>query len=546
MKRALPLLCALSACSLRAPRVETTPCSSTAQCDRPAVCFLGECRGHSSALTLVAAEVRPANNSALGIVQVSGIDLHQSVVRDFVLVPTVVVSGSVTQAQDAAIAPSVVPNALVTFTDHAPSIPDRVQEVLARSDPGGAFPTNTQLPQGAWNVLVNPPAQSQLPPYRPATPLLTSTPALDLVLPRVGSLVLFRAALTADGGVLSGADVTAVDATGNALSAPAAVQADGGFSLYLPPNTPLPPNATNYYLQIGPPPPDLDGGLSMTTLAPLPNYDQLPPTTPAVDVTLTAVATLQGKVTDGSGASISGARVYARSDGMPWSLSRSTSTLADGSYSLSLRAGDYLVEAAPAASPDGPAVSGEQMANLPPAGAVLNLTCPAKVHGYGLIVRPDGSAVGANFQITATRLADRLLTARIAYSTPTDSAGIWRITADPGRYRVEVVPAADTGRPRQVVQIELAASSLEVQLPQIAISPALLVGGTVCGPSSPPVASATACGLKNPPVANATVSFYGLDANHHSVLLGSAPTDAKGIYQAVLPDVAQPGAAADR
>jgi len=536
VKRALPLLVALSACSLRAPRVETTPCSSTAQCDRPAVCFLGECRGHSSALTLVAAEVRPANDSTLGVVQVSGIDLRQSVVHDFVLVPAVVVSGSVTQAQDAAAAPSVVPNALVTFSDQTPAIPDRVQEVVAITDASGAF-NNTRLPQGSWNVLVNPPAP--LPPYRSALPLQTSPLSLGLVLPQVTSLVQYRAALTADGGVLAGADVTAVDAAGNALSASAAVQSDGGFLLYLPPNT------TNYYLQVGPPPTDVDGGVAAPTLAPLPNYDHLPPTTPAVDVVLTAVATLQGKVTDGSGTPISGARVYARSDQMPWSLSRSTNTLADGSYSLSLRAGDYLVEAAPLASPDGPAVSGEQMTSLLPGGGTLNLTCPAKIQGYGLIVRSsDNSAVGANFQITATRVADHLLTARIAYSKATNTAGIWYITADPGRYRVEVVPAADTALPRKVVQIEIPplANTL-VQLPPITISPPLLVGGTVCGPSSPPVANATGCGTRNPPVANATVSFYALDANGHSVLLGSAPTDLKGRYQAILPDVAQPGAA---
>ena len=523
MKRALPLLCALSACSLRAPRVESLPCSSTTQCDRPAVCFLGECRGHSAALTLVAAEIRPANDSPLGVAQIPGIDLHQSVVHDFALVPPFLASGSVTQAQDAAAAPSVVPDALITFTDHAPAIADRVQEVLVRTDSGGAY--NTRLPQGAWDVRVDPPAP--LPPYRPALPLQTAMPVLGLVLPRVGSLVQFQAALTADGGVLAGADVTAVDATGNALSSPAAVQLDGGFSLYLPPNT------TSYYLQVGPPPSDVDGGLAALALAPLPDYDHLTPTA-TVDVALTAVATLQGKVLDGSGAPISGARVYARSEGMPWSLSRSTTTLTDGSYALALRAGDYLVEAAPAAAADGPAVSGEQMASLPPGGGTLDLTCPAKVHGYGLIVRADGSAVSANFQITATRAADHLLTARIAYSTPTDSAGIWHITADPGRYHLEVVPAADTGLPRKVVQIELAASNVEVQLPEIAISPPLVVGGTVHG--APP-------GGTDQPVANATVSFYALDATGHSVLLGSAPTDALGHYKAILPDVAQPGAA---
>lgn len=533
MKRALPLFLALCACSLRAPRVESLPCSSTAQCDRPAVCFLGECRGHSSALTLVTAEIRPSNDSPLGVAQVAGLDLHQSLVHDFPLTQAFLASGTVTQAQDAAAAPAVVPNALVTFTDHAPVIADRTGQILVQTNASGAF--NTRLPQGTWDVLVNPPAP--LPPYR-AAPLQTSAPALYLVLPRVGSLVQFQAALTADGGVVAGADVTAVDATGNALSAPAAVQADGGFSLYLPPDT------TAYFLQVGPAPADLDGGTA--PLAPLPNYDHLQPTTPNVEVALSAVATLRGKVLDGSGAPVAGARVYARSDGTPWTLSRSTVSGADGSYSLALRAGDYLVEAAPISSPDGPAVSGEQPASLPPAGATVDLTCPAKVRGYGRIARPDGSAVSANYQITATRLADHLLTARLADTIATNAAGIWYLTADPGRYRLEVVPPADTGLPRKVVQFELGKASGNdlVQLPEIALSPPLTAGGTVCGPSNPPVANATVCGSQNPPVANATVSFYALDANGHSVLLGSAPTDAQGRYKAVLPDVAQPGVAA--
>ena len=536
MKRALPLFLALCACSLRAPRVESTPCSNTAQCDRPAVCFLGECRGHSALLTLVAAEVQPPTNSPLAVLQVTSLDLHQSLVHDFLLAPPFSASGTVTQAQDAAAAPSLVPNALITFTDHAPVIADRVQQILAQTDSSGAY--NARLPQGEWDVLVSPSAP--LPPYRPATPLQTSAPALALVLPRVGSLVQFQAALTADGGILAGADVTAIDSSGNVLSAPAAVQLDGGFSLYLPPNT------TAYDLQVGPPPSDLDGGSAAEALSPLPSYHLPQPTTHTIDVVLTAVATLQGQVLDASGAPLPGARVYARSEGMPWSLSRSTATLADGSYSLPLRAGDYLVEAAPVPSLDGPAVSGEQPLSLAPAGAALNLTCPVKVHGFGRVVRAVGSAVGANYQITATRLADHLLTARIADTRITATDGTWRLAADPGRYRVEVIPPSDTGLPRKVVQIELAAPANNevVLLPEISISPPLTAGGTVCAPSSPPVAGATGCGSKNPPIANATVSFYALDANGHSVLLGSAPTDAQGRYKAVLPDVAQPGAAA--
>jgi hypothetical protein len=109
------------------------------------------------------------------------------------------------------------------------------------------------------------------------------------------------------------------------------------------------------------------------------------------------------------------------------------------------------------------------------------------------------------------------------------------VVADPGRYRVEVVPTADSGYPRKVVQLDLptATSSVELTLPQITLSPPLVVGGVV---GAAPDASKA-------PATNATVTFYALDANGHGVLLGSASTDDKGQYKAVLPDVAQPGAA---
>jgi hypothetical protein len=224
---------------------------------------------------------------------------------------------------------------------------------------------------------------------------------------------------------------------------------------------------------------------------------------------------------------------------MPWSLSRSTTTAADGTYALLLRAGNYVVEAAPAATADGsgPAVSGEQLVSVVAATSLL-LTCPNKVFGFGVIVRPGSvNAVSANYQITATRLPDRLLTARTAHSTPTDSQGIWHIIADPGRYRLEVVPTADSGLPRKVVQIELLPSTgpAEILLPQIMLSPPLTAFGRVHG--APP-------GGSDAPVANATVSFYALDANGHGILLGSSATDSMGQYKAILPDVAQPGAVA--
>jgi carboxypeptidase family protein len=337
-----------------------------------------------------------------------------------------------------------------------------------------------------------------------------------------------QSGLTADGGPLAGADVTAVDSSGNALSAPASVQTDGGFSLYLPPGT-----TGGYFLQVSPafaP----DGGLAAAALDPLPNYDGLTPAS-ALDLPLPPVAVLQGTVKDTAAAPIAGARVYARSDGMPWSLSRSTVTAADGTWSMPLRAGNYVVEAAPSAAPDAPGVSGEILASLPVAGASLDIVCPGKVHGFGLVIRPEGGAVSANFQITATRIADRLITARSATTTTTDSGGLWHIIADPGRYRVEVVPTADSGYPRKLVQIQLdpPTSSVEVTLPQIPLSPPLVVGGVVGAAPDPTKAGAAA--------ANATVTFYGLDATGHGVLLGAASTDDKGQYKAVLPDVAQPG-----
>ena len=524
MKPALALLLMTSACLLRTPRVETTPCSNSLQCDHDAVCFLGECRPHSKALTVVTAEIQPVNDSSLGVLQVGGIDLSQSVVHDFQLVPPLSQAGSVTQAQNGGAAPVPVPGAIVSFTDRQPVISDRVEQVVVQTDNGGGF--SARLPQGVWDVLVQPPAP--LPPYRPSLPLSTTAPALTFVLPAVGTLTPFQAALTGSGTPLAGADVSAVDASGNPLSAPATVQADGGYSLYLPPATPA------KYLQVGPPT-ESNGGALAPSLNPLPNYDRWPAAS-VVDVPLPPLATLSGVVTDSAGAPVAGARVYARSDGMAWSLARSTSTASDGSYALILRAGDYVVEAAPIPGQNAPGVSGEKTISVAASGATLPLVCPPRLHGYGLIVRPDGSAVGGNFQVTATRLADRLITTRTAYTTPTDSGGIWHISADPGRYRVEVVPPADTGLPRKIIQMELPAPSnaFEVPLQQIVLSPPLLVGGKVHG--APP-------GGIDQPVPNATVSFYALDADGHGILLGSAATDSKGLYKAILPDVATPGAA---
>ena len=514
MKRALLLL--LTACSLRAPRVDVQACSTTAQCDQGSVCFLGECRHHSQALALVVAEVRPPNDSSVGVLQVKGLDLTVAAVQNFTLVAPLQANGAVVQQQDATAATAPVTGAAVTFTQHDPPIPDRVEQVTAQTDPSGQYAAI--LPQGLWDVLVVPP--SPLPPYRPAQPLDTGAPQLQQTLPSANSLVRFNGlAQTPDGGPIEGANLTAVDVSDNALSAPAASQADGGFTLFLP------PGASGYFLQFGPPA-DADAG------TPLPSYDRLTAATP-LNIDLPPPATLSGTVTDSTGAPVPAARVYARAENMPWTLARSTTAASDGKYTLPLRAGSYVVEAAPSAAVDAPGVSDPADVTLA-AASTADFTCPAKVRGFGLITRADGSPVGANYQITATRLADKLVTTRTAFTTATDSAGIWHVVADPGRYRVEIVPTVDSGLPRKIVQIDILTpatpTTAETQLPNIAISPPLLVGGTVQNAAGQPVA-------------NATVSFFALDTFSHGVLLGSAPTDVKGHYNVVLPDVAQPGAA---
>lgn len=522
MKRALCLL--LCGCSLRAPRVsESLPCSVTPQCQHANVCFLGECRPPAANLSVVAVEVRPADNSPYGAMQQGNIDLRASAVNDFALQAPLSASGSV--AQDQAAGPVVVPGAAVTFTGHAPAIPDRVEQITAQTDPSGTF--TARLPQGVWDVLITPP--SQLPPFRPPA-LVTSAPALTYLLPNVTALVKVAGALTSqDGGPLPGASVTAVDATGAPLSAPDISEADGGYSLLLPPGT------STYLVQVGPPA-QSDGGQAALSVDPLPVFDELTPGAQGlVAVTLTPEVTLTGHVT-AAGAPVGAARVYARSHGEPWSLSRSAISADDGSYSMSLRAGIYVLEAAPSTDAAAPGVSGEEIAPVLITSA-HDFSCPPKVQRHGLVVTQDGRAVGAGYQVTATRMADALLTTRTAITSPTDASGTYRLVADPGFYRFEVVPPPEAQLPRKIVQVDLGSDPADAALPAVQISPPLVAVGTVCGrPATSP------CGSGDPAVAGATVSFFSLDASGaHGIFLGSALTDAKGHYAAVLPDVAQPG-----
>src|SRR5262249_32723978 len=159
------------------------------------------------------------DTSPFGVMQVANIDLRVNVLNDFALQPPLSASGTVAQEADTSgAAATPVPGAVITFTGHAPAIPDRIEQVSAQTDANGAY--TARLSQGIWDVLVKPPGQ--LPPERPS-PLVTSAPALNILLPKVTSLVKVSGGLSSqDGGPLPGADVTAVDYAGEPISAPAA------------------------------------------------------------------------------------------------------------------------------------------------------------------------------------------------------------------------------------------------------------------------------------------------------------------------------------
>jgi hypothetical protein len=538
---------ALAGCTLRKARTdEAPPCASNAECDPNNVCFLGECRGSSAALSQVVVEVRPPNDSQLGLLQRASIDLHSSAVSDFQLQPLLDVTGSVVEAGDggagldpgdAGTATPPLPGATLTFTDHAPAIPDRVHKVTVRSDANGTF--STRLPDSTWDLLVQAQDTSGLPPFAVAEAVRGTGVRLGLRVPDL-DLARISGTLTAGGLPIGGASVSAIDAAGEPLAAPVTT-VDGGFQLLLPPGPPP------FRLEVSEGP--SDGGTAGPLGDPLPSFLPFgPPTsfafTDAQPITrdlgaLPPAATLQGTVFDASsGAPIAAARVAAVStDGNGWTLSRSTVAAADGSFQLQLRAGRYLVEAAPDTAADQPAVSGELDVTVVPAGPPLRIGCKPKTKALGLLILPGGGSrpVGAGYQVTATRLPDRVISGRAAFTTATDSAGLFHLIGDAGRYRVDFVPPHAAGLPRKTVQLELGAAggASETALPAIHISPPLTVYGTVHG---------QAPGAADAPVASATVDFFALDASGKaSVYLGTGLTDASGHYSAVLPDVPQPG-----
>jgi len=513
VKRAIPLVAFLAGCSLREPRVSYSACSASSQCSSANVCFLGQCRAPAANLSVVGVEVRPPSGSPFALKEVQ-VDLRHGVLNDFSLAPPLAATGSVTQDGGA-----VPGGATVTFTDHAPVIPDRIDQVVSVTDTSGTY--RAQLPQRTWDVLVQPAAPN--PPLR-AGPIdsFSSSPVLDFALPGAGSLTVVNGGLLIpDGGAVAGASVIAVDAQGAALSAPQISDTNGGYSLLIP------PDAGQFSLQVGPPA-DADGGLP---LDPLPVY---PPQmyAPVLTLQLTPVAALDISVLDSAGVPVPSALVYVRSTGTSWTLARSV--VADGGVStLSLREGGYQVQAAPPADANAPALSDAKIIPLPQT-APLVLTCPPKVKRFAQVLGPDGRPVGANFQILATRLADGLVPTRTAFTTPTDGSGIFHLVADAGSWRFEIVPPAGTPLPRAIVGVVLDGTDLgESQMAPLLISNALHVGGTVRGRLSPGGADAL--------VANAMVNFFSVDLNGHSVFLGGSRTDTQGHYDAYLPDVAQPG-----
>ncbi len=526
MRRALPLplLAMLGGCSLREPRVTVASCATNVQCSNDDICFLGECRPASAAsLSVVPVEVRPPSGSSLGVRSVQ-LDLGKSLVNDVTLTAVLTIGdtttpGSVMQGQDGG-APVPVAGAIVTFSDDAPVIPDRVEQVASTTDGDGGY--RASVPQGTWDVLVQPP--SPLPPLRLGV-LDTAAPVATYLIPSTDSLPQLDGGVTANGAPLGGVSITAVDDGGSALSSAVITQSDGTYSIYLPPDAASPP------LQIGPPA-AADGGAAGTDpLDPFPTYAPRP-WAPAIALTLPPVATLSGSVTDSTGSPVPAARVYVRSTGVDWTLSRSVVTDATGAYGVTLRQGDYMVEAVPGADASSPALSAVQSLTVSASTMRADLVCPPKVRRRGVVVGPDGRPVAANFQIVATRLADALVTTRTASTTPTDSTGVYHVVADGGRWRFEVVPPSSALLPHTIVQFDLDPADLgESLLPTIQISPPLRVGGTVGG---------AVPGAPETPVLGAQVSFFALDASGHSVLLGRGMTDSLGHYDVILPDVAQP------
>jgi hypothetical protein len=378
----------------------------------------------------------------------------------------------------------------------------------------------------SWGVEVQAPP---LPPKRLSQQTFDAGAPLDIALPSSSQLVRETGVATQGDAGLASASVIAVDADGGVLSAGTTADADGGFALSLA------PNSIPYFLRVSGPG-ARDGGV-----APLiPAFDPAGPFYGPADAGFAALppqAQLTGRVVDSSQPpnGVASARVYALSlSGVGWVLSTSTVTGTDGSFTLGLLSARYALEAAPGTGPSDPALGAPDDLDVLPGLFPLpnNIVCGPKVSAQGVVLRPDGSPVGAGTQVTATRLPDRLVSSRTAQASPTDPNGRYVITGDPGQYRVEFVPPVSppTTLPRKLVTFTLLAQPTQQSLPTVHLGSPLEVVGTV---------RASAGAL---PVALATVDFFALDSAGHAIVIGTGVTDKDGIYRIVLPDVLNPAA----
>ena len=524
MKRAVAIAALAAACSLRAPRVSEPPCNVDAQCGSGRVCFANECRSPSAALRSAMVEVTPPNSSPWAPAQ-RALDLSASAVAVIELPEPFAVDGTLVQDNDLG-GVSPVGGAALEFRESEPLIPGRALAVTLQTGATGDFAA--RLPPTAWQLRVKPPAP--LPPFVPPGVVIAAASGMLVRLPAASRLTRLGGSLRIGALPLAGARVTPVDRAGAALGSSTTTDAEGRFALVLPP----PP--VEYGLRIG-------EASEAATLAggPIPSFRddafgfRLAGTAAAAaDVALPALpppGLLTGRVVDDYKKPVSRARVLAKSlDGAGWVLTRSTLTADDGTFALALRQGKYVIEAVPAPEPEQPALSEEKEVSIGGGGSAnVELLCPPRLLAIGRVLRSDGRPLGAGASVTATRLPDRLLASRAAVAATTDAAGVFKLTIEPGTYRIEVVPTADSGQPRQISYAEIPASDA-VELDAIQLSPPLVLAGSVRGRSGSTVAGAT-------------VDVYSVNtAGDAAVHLGSAITDPAGRFRVVVPDVPAPGA----
>jgi hypothetical protein len=437
------------------------------------------------------------------------------------------VSGNVDQPVPGIAKPPALVQAGLVFTDTVAPIPGRGATVFTQSDAVGNFALT--LAQSTWDVAVRP---AGLPPLLGAARVSTSVGALHLTFPAGSELTNVTGKIVSAGVAVPNVHVGAITSAGEPLGDSVDTDAAGAFALLVP-KGPLGP----FYVQVGPKPDVPDS--TIPTFSPRFINAPNPPTTNLpvgnIDVGALPRATkVTGRVLDNTGTPLANASVHAVStDVAEWILSREVTTDAAGSYSMNLLEGHYIIEAVPDADPAQPALSGEVPVVLPSTMPV-DILCPPKAVGTGTVVRPDGRAAGDSFQIIATRLPDRLVTGRAGIATPTDASGTFRLIADPGRYRVEIVPPLDAALPRTFVTVEIKGSgttSSPEAIGPLYVAPPLHLFGTISRRSG-----AT-------PIAGAAVQFFALDSTRaRAVLIGGGLTDANGAYHAVVADLPNPAA----